>query len=129
MIEFLQKKLFFFIFIFVLIFNVYVLSNSTLAKCPDNRVPNPLDPDCTEETSPGEIFNRFIPLWPVFLAGMTMYGVAKAVIAIFQAKSPDEQAEGFRILIRTAIAVILGLSIWLIFYLLEQATGVDLIFF
>jgi hypothetical protein len=44
-----------------------------------------------------------------------------------QAKNADENKEALKTLFRTGLAVGLGLSVWIILYLLEQFFGVDLL--
>lgn len=130
----IQRKIFFiglFTLFYVSLFfsQSQVLAQGNTADDCENVVPNVLNPGCDPSKEPtiGGVLNNFIPLWPVFLVAMGLYGVVQAIIKFTTGE--DQAKEGWQILIRTFIAQGIGLSIWIIMYILEQVTGVNLLIF
>lgn len=121
------KTLITFLFFFIFV-QLTVFSNKVFAQC-ENRVPNPIDPNCQgSPTLFGSIAN-FIPLWPLFMFFVALYGYIRAIIKFAEADSAEQAKEGWGTIIRTTEAVILGFAIWIIMYFLEQILGVNLIIF
>lgn len=104
-------------------------SAPSLAVCPPNVVPNPLDPDCNAPAggiTVGFIVNRFIVFLPaiVVLAGIIGYswGAFKVMLG-----GEDGKEEGIKIWVRVTIGLVLFFSIWLILFLVSIITGFDLL--
>lgn len=112
----------------ILFFSFFLFSNFASANCPPNVIPDPADPNCDGENStPLGFLNPVIQLWPLVMVFVGIAGVVKTVIALMKAKNADENKEAYKTLSRTGIAVGLGLSIWIILYILEQFFGVKLL--
>ncbi len=118
------------IFLFTVVVNVFVTPLS--AKCPENVVPNPLDPNC-DASSPitlGSIVGRvvvFVPYATVAIAtAMFIWG---ALLVITGKEDERGKSKGIQIWINTALGLVLMFSIWLVLFIISLFTGVDLLSF
>ncbi len=125
----LRIPLFFFatIMLFSVLFSVFVTPIS--AKCPENVVPNPLDPNC-EAKNPltfGSIVNRvtvFVPYITVAVAAaMFVWGA----FVVMTAQDETGRRKGIDIWINTGLGLVLLFSIWLVLFIISIFTGVDLL--
>jgi len=100
------------------------------AKCPDNVVPNPLDPNC--EAQPGTLtfgflINRFIVFLPYIVTLLAIGSYVWGAVKIILAQDEDGKNKGVRILIYTTVGLGAFFSLWLILFIVSIVTGVDLL--
>ena len=120
---FLQVLFSVFVFVLPIYFNVK-------AVCV-NEIPTPTDPNCDKpELSFGALVNRIIQVLPIFITLLAVAAIIFGGVKVLTAGSNDDKKqEGFKAVINAAIGAALFYSVWLILYLIEQATGVALINF
>lgn len=118
--------IFLFLFLFLPILNLLTVQ----AKCPENVVPNFLDPNCelNDRLTLGFIINRFLSVVPFVLilifVGMFLWGI----ITLGTAGTNSEKVkEAQKIMINAVIALIIFLSLGAILFLISYVTGVDLL--
>ncbi len=114
----------------MMLFSAYLMP--VYAQCPDNVVPNPLDPECTLATNNrtitiGFLINRFIVFLPYIVTVLAVAAFAWGAIKIIMAGDGEGREEGIKIMINAGIGLGLFFSIWLILFIISIVTGYDLL--
>lgn len=118
-------------FVFTLVIAFSTLLLPAHATCPENVVPNPLDPNCElpagQTISVGFLINRFIVFLPyiVTLIGVACY--AWGAIKIIMAQDSDQKNDGVKILLYVTGGLGAFFSLWLLLFLVSLVTGFDLL--
>lgn len=121
-----------FTFLITAIFGAFTLLSPISAQnnCPDNVVPNPLDPNCQLEQnqlSLGFIINRVVVFLPYIITFLIVAAIAYGAIKIVLAGDTDKRDEGFKIIINAIIGAVIFSSLWLILFLISLITGFNLV--
>lgn len=124
----LLSRIFMFLFLFLFLPVLHLLT--VKAKCPENVVPNFLDPNCelNDRLTLGFIINRFLSILPfifvLIFIGMFLWGI----ITLGTAGTNSEKVkDAQKIMINAVIALIIFLSLGAILFLISYLTGVDLL--
>lgn len=111
---------------FFILFASYLVP--VYAACPENIVPNPLDPNCdrTQPITIGSLLNQVLVFLPfiigVIFAGSFLYGAVRVAVG-----GEEGREEGIKWMINVVIgAVAIGL-LWVIMFFVSIFTGVDLL--
>lgn len=129
----LLNKIKIFVF-FLTVFSIFTITPfipPVNAKCPENVVPNILDPNCDlpqgQSITLGFLINRFVVFLPYFVTILAVGTFAWGSVKVILSQDEDGRKEGIQILINTAIGLGLFFSIWLVLFMISIITGVDLL--
>jgi len=112
-------------------FFILNIANTVYADCGGNYVPNPLNVNCTpgQEVSAGGLLNRFLGIIPSAITIVAVVAIGRGGVKIMLADNGEKKQDGFKSVINAALGVAVFYSIWIILYVIEQATGADLLSF
>lgn len=125
----LKNKFISFVFLFFnFLFFVFPVSD-VYAKCPENVVPNFLDPNCEmgDSLTFGSLVNRFMSFVPTILV-IIFFGVClwAVIVLMTSGGDSDKVKQAINILIYAAIAIVLFASLGAILFLISIITGTDI---
>lgn len=119
-----------FLFLIYLFFFINSVLNVVYAVCPENVVPNPLDPNCDRQgdsITVGFLINRFIVFLPYIVTIIAVGAFIWGSIIVITAQNGEARKAGIQIWINAALGLSLFFSIWLVLFLISMITGVDLL--
>jgi hypothetical protein len=119
----------FYLVLFAQLLFIYFITEVN-AQCPDNVVPNPIDPDCSQSPITfGLLVTRIVGFVPYIVAIAAVASYVWGSIKVIMAKDADGRQEGITIWINTTIGVSLFAGIWLVLFIVSVITGFDLLSF
>lgn len=117
------KKLILSAFFLLMSFSMPLWSVS--AKCPDNVIPDPLDPDCTRNITVGGLIGNVVAFVPVMVTliaiGVMIWGAIKIILA----EDADKRNEGIEVIKNAFIGLVAFGLIGLILFIITLLTGFD----
>jgi hypothetical protein len=120
-----------FIFAIFLLFLIIInfMSVPAVAKCPENVVPNPLDPNCQlqQPITLGMILNRISPFIPIAAVIAAVSMLIAGAFVMLTSQNEEGRRKAIQFWINAVLGLVLLFSIWLILFLISIFTGVDLL--
>lgn len=125
----LENKLTNFLFLFICFLLFVIPHSGVYAQCPENVVPNFLDPNCEmgDSFTVGSLVNRFMSFIPTIL-GITFFGVFLWGVIVLMTSGGDSNKvkQAIDIFTYAGIALLVFASLGAILFLISFITGTNI---